>query len=222
MPIESGSAGVGAFRAIAQESGAQPLSSAYSEQPWLGDAFSQFTSNPNALPIDTHQVVGMIAPRGLFIMDNPHIAWLGARPASVAALGGAEIYRALGAAENITYWSDVQDGTHCAARNEWRTPLQQHIQKYLLGTGDAPGTMRIASSAAGNLAQWRDWTTPTLSDGPSSPPPSTTAPPPPPPSTTAPPPPPPSTTAPPPPPPSTTAPPPPPPGHWSIDVVAVQ
>ena len=209
MPIESGSAGVGAFRAIAQESGAQPLSSAYGEQPWLGDAFSQFTSNPNALPIDTHQVVGMIAPRGLFIMDNPHIAWLGARPASVAALGGAEIYRALGVPENITYWSEVQDGTHCASRSEWRTPLQQHIQKYLLGTGNAPGTMRIAGSAAGNLAQWRDWTTPTLADGPSSPPP-------PPPSSESPsappPPPPPSTTAPPPPPPSTTAPPPPPAG----------
>ncbi|MEO3926594.1 cellulose-binding protein [Micromonosporaceae bacterium B7E4] len=170
MPIESGSAGVPIFRGIPGE-GAQSLSSAYGEQPWLGDAFGSFTSNPNNLPVDTHEIVAMIAPRGLFIMDNPHIANLGPRSASVAALGGAEVYQALGAGDNITYWSDVQDGSHCANRAEWRTPLQQHIQKYLLKTGNAPGTMRISSRAAGNLAQWRDWQTPTLTDGPSTPPP---------------------------------------------------
>jgi hypothetical protein len=175
MPIESGTAGVPALRAIAGESGSQPLSSAYGEQPWLGDAFNSFTGNPAALPVDMHQVVGMIAPRGLFIMENPHVDWLGARSGSVAALGGAEIYRALGAAGNISYWSNVQDGTHCAARAEWRTPLQQNIQKFLLRTGGTTGTFQIASSKAGNLAEWRTWTTPTLSDGPVSSSPSTSA-----------------------------------------------
>ncbi|MBF9135066.1 cellulose-binding protein, partial [Plantactinospora sp. S1510] len=170
MPIESGSAGAPIFRGLPGESGAQPLSSAYGEQPWLGDAFSSFTGNPNTLPLDTHQVVGMVAPRGLFIMENPHVDWLAARSGSVAGLGGAEVYKALGAGENITYWSDVQDGTHCASRSEWRTPLQQNIQKYLLKTGNAAGTIRISSRKAGNLSEWRDWQTPTLTDGPTTPP----------------------------------------------------
>jgi hypothetical protein len=170
MPIESGSGGVPILRGIAGESGAQPLSSAYSEQPWLGDAFSSFTSSPNTLPVDTHEMVAMVAPRGLFIMENPHIDWLAARSGSVAALGGAEVYKALGAGENITYWSDIQDGTHCAVRPEWRAPLQANIQKFLLKTGNAAGTFRISSSKAGNLAEWRDWQTPALSDGPATPP----------------------------------------------------
>jgi hypothetical protein len=174
MPIESGSAGAPIFRGIVGESGAQPLSSAYGEQPWLGDAFSQFTGNPNTLPVDQHETVAMVAPRGLFIMENPAIDWLAARSGSVAALGAAEVYRALGVPENITYWSDVADGTHCAVRSEWRTPLQQNLQKFLLRTGSSAGTFRISSRKAGNLADWRDWTTPVLSDGPgpSSPPPS--------------------------------------------------
>jgi hypothetical protein len=163
MPIESGSAGVPIFRGIPGE-GAQSLSSAYGEQPWLGDAFGTFTGSPTRLPVDTHEMVGMIAPRGLFIMDNPHIANLGPRSGSVAALGGAEVYKALGAGDNITYWSDIQDGTHCANRPEWRTPLQQNIQKFLLKTGNAAGAIRISSRAQGNLAEWRDWTTPTLTD----------------------------------------------------------
>jgi cellulase/cellobiase CelA1 len=165
MPIESGSAGVPIFRGIPGE-GAQSLSSAYGEQPWLGDAFGTFTGSPNRLPIDTHQVVGLVAPRGLFIMDNPHIANLGPRSASVAALGGAEVYKALGAGANLTYWSDVQDGSHCANRPEWRTPLQQNIQRFLVGTGSAAGTIRVSSRASGNLAEWRDWQTPTLGTGP--------------------------------------------------------
>jgi hypothetical protein len=98
-------------------------------------------------------------------MENPHIDWLAARSGSVAAQGGAEVYKALGAGDNITYWSDVADGTHCAVRPEWRTPLQQNIQKFLVGTGNAAGTFRISGLKAGNLADWRDWTTPTLSDG---------------------------------------------------------
>jgi len=170
MPVESGTGGVPAFRSVAQEGGAQGLSSAYSEQPWLGDAFGSYTGNPSALPVDTHQMVAMVAPRGLFIMENPHIDWLAAQSGSVAALAGAEVYKALGAGDNITYWSDVQDGTHCAARSEWRTPMQQYIQKFLLKTGNATGTFRISSRKPGNLAQWRDWTTPTLSDGPTTPP----------------------------------------------------
>lgn len=165
MPIESGSAGVPIFRGIPGESGAQPLSSAYGEQPWLGDAFGSFTGNPATLPVDTHETVAMIAPRGLFVMENPHIDWLAARSGSVAVLAGAEVYKALGAGGNITYWSDVQDGNHCAARSEWRTPLQQNIQKFLLKTGNAAGVFRISSRKAGNLAEWRTWQTPTLSEG---------------------------------------------------------
>jgi hypothetical protein len=187
MPIESGSGGAPIFRGIPGE-GAQSLSSAYGEQPWLGDAFGSFTGSPGRLPVDTHEMVAMVAPRGLFIMDNPHIANLGPKSASVAALGGAEVYKALGAGGNITYWSDIQDGTHCANRPEWRTPLQQNIQKFLAGTGTAPGAMRISSRAAGNLAEWRTWSTPTLSSTPGSPtPPPTTSPAPPPTSPTPPP-----------------------------------
>ncbi|MFI9009845.1 cellulose binding domain-containing protein [Actinosynnema sp. NPDC053489] len=164
MPIESGTAGVPIYRGIAGE-GAQSLSSAYGEQPWFGDAFSAYTGNPNGAPIDTHELVAMVAPRGLFIMDNPHIANLGPRSASVAALGGAEVYRALGAGANLTYHSNVADGTHCATRPEWATPLRQNIQKFLLKTGSYTGAITMHSKATGNLSQWRDWTTPTLGDG---------------------------------------------------------
>ncbi len=163
MPVESGTAGAPILRGVATESGAQPLSSGYGEQPWLGDAFGSHVNNPAGLPVDTHSVIGMIAPRGLFLMENPSVDWLGARSGSVAALAGREIYTALGVTSNISYVSDVADGTHCANRAEWRAPMQASIQKFLLGTGNAPGVFRVAPSKSGNLADWRTWTTPQLS-----------------------------------------------------------
>jgi hypothetical protein len=165
MPIESGTGGAPAMRSIAQESGSQPLSSAYGEQPWLGDAFNAYTSNPAGLPVDTHQIVGMVAPRGLFIMENPHVEWLGARSGAVAALGGAEVYKALGAGANISYHSNVSDGTHCATRSEWRTPLQQSINAFLKGGGNPPAVINMHPNKSANLSQWRNWTTPTLGEG---------------------------------------------------------
>jgi len=166
MPIESGTDGVPILRGVPGESGAQPLDESFNEQPWVGDAFGSFTGSPNNLPVDTHEMVGMVAPRGLFIMENPHIDWLAARSGSVAALGGAEVYKALGAGANISYVSDVQDATHCAVRPEWKAPLQQSLQALLLNTGTPPATFRISSLKAGDLSQWRTWTTPTLSDTP--------------------------------------------------------
>jgi hypothetical protein len=216
MPIESGTAGVPILRGVNAE-GAQTLASAYGEQPWFGDAFTSFTGNPAMLPIDTHEVVAMVAPRGLFIMDNPHIVNLGPKSGSVAALGGAEVYKALGAGSNISYFSNIQDGTHCAIRPEWTVPLQQNLQKFLLKTGNAPGVFNISPLATGDLSQWRTWTTPTLTAGPSPSASPSSAPPSSPPPTTPPPSSPPPTTMPP-----TTSPPPPPPGGCSAAVTVNQ
>ena len=158
MPIESGSAGVPIFRGIPGE-GAQSLSSAYGEQPWLGDAFGSFTGSPNRLPVDTHEMVAMVAPRGLFIMDNPHIANLGPRSASVAALGGAEVYKALGAGEQHHLLVRRHRRQPLRQPAEWRTPLQQNIQKFLLKTGNAAGhhpDLEQGAGPAGRLGRLAD------------------------------------------------------------------
>jgi hypothetical protein len=160
LPVESGTGGAPCWRCIAQESGSQPLNNAYNEQPWFGDAFPY--SNPTSIPVDTHEVIGLMAPRGLFLMDNPHIDWLGARCGALAAVAGREIYKALGVTENILYWSDVTNGNHCSSRTEWQTPITTFVRKFLLKTGTADGTFHISAKKQPNLSQWKDWDTPTL------------------------------------------------------------
>lgn len=161
VPFESGSAGVPIWRGIPGE-GAQSPGSAFGETYWLGDDFSPFTNSVNLLPIDTHQVLALVAPRGLLILDNPFIANLGPESAHVAALAGAEVYRALGAAGNIGYHSSVQSGSHCEARPEHVAPLQNAVRRHLLGLNGTAAEITARNTTTGNLAEWRDWDTPDL------------------------------------------------------------
>lgn len=161
MPVESGTAGVPLWRGVASYGG-QSLQSAYDEQPWFGDAFGDFTKNPTKAPLDTHELLAMVAPRGLFIMENPGNAHLAAKAGHAAALLGAEAYKSLGAGDNITYWSDVASTAHCSQRPEWVAPLKSNIEKFLKKTGNDPGVFKAAASVTAKLADWQDWETPVL------------------------------------------------------------
>jgi len=161
MPFESGSGGVPIWRGIPGE-GAQSPSSAYGETYWLGDAFSNYTADTKRLPVDTHQIIALVAPRGLFIMDNPHIANLGPKSAHAAALAGAEVYKALGATSSITYHSNVADGSHCSIRPEHKAPMQANIRRFLKKESATTGGLNARSNATANINDWVDWTTPTL------------------------------------------------------------
>lgn len=161
IPIESGSGGVPVWRGLAG-TGAQPARSAYGEQPWLGDAFGDFADAVDTLATDQHQVLGLVAPRGLLVLDNPHIDWLGARAGHLGALASAEIYRALGVAGNLGYHAAVADPAHCAWRAEWNAPALDAIRRHLR-QADADDLPIIAADPAPvRLEDHRDWDTPLL------------------------------------------------------------
>lgn len=168
LPVESGTAGVPIWRGIAEAmvgangNPSQSLASAYGEQPWFADGFSPFLNDPTTNPIDTHEIVAMVAPRGLFIMDNPYIGELSPQFGYVAAVAGAEVYKALGAQYNIGYDSGISNGAHCAMRPEWSAPLQNSITKFLTRTGRPAQEITVNAVQNAPLSDWRDWTTPAL------------------------------------------------------------
>jgi len=161
IPIESGSGGIPVWRGVVAE-GAQPPHSAFGEQPWLGDAFGAFANEVERLSIDQHEVLGLVAPRGLLVLDNPHVDWLGARFGHVSALAGAEIYRALGVGGNIGYHSAVGDGTHCAWRSEWDAAARDAVRRHLRKVQAEDLPIVAAEGKAGSLEDFRAWRTPAL------------------------------------------------------------
>ncbi|UWX03757.1 hypothetical protein H1235_13755 [Pseudoxanthomonas sp. NC8] len=111
---------------------------------------------------DQHQVLGLVAPRGLLILDNPHVDWLGASAGHAGALAGAEIYRALGAGGNIGYYSAVENPKHCAWRPEWDQPARDAIRRHLLGVDADDLHLQAADPAKAAAMPARDWQAPPL------------------------------------------------------------
>jgi len=183
IPYESGMAGVPAFRLVVPERG-EVLRNAIEYRPWAGEAYRDFLQltvfdqndtagrevDNNAsgelqylLPVDTHEVIGLVAPRGLLVLGNPAIANLAPRAEHVSVLAGAEIYAALGAAENLNYISNSENGNHCVFREEYVPALQQNIRKFLKKeTVDAPVVYSPHASLAVDLQANVTWQRPVL------------------------------------------------------------
>lgn len=161
IPQESGSGGVAAWRIIPAFSDAQPIKSTYDEQYWTRqDFWTNFGSSIGKLPVDHHEMIGMIAPRGLLVLDNS-IAWLGPQVGYGSSLAAKEIFAALGAVESITY-SSVGSHSHCAQPTSQDHWVKSYVQKFLLdGTGEA-AKMEAPSEYKFDRAKWINWTTPTL------------------------------------------------------------
>jgi glucuronyl esterase-like protein len=163
IPQETSTGGLPAYRMVDVLAGAERTNYNFFGLNWLSNDFAPFVENASQLPIDSHEMVAMVAPRGLLVLDNPHIAQFAATAAHTAVLAGAEVFRALGVADNVSYVSDVVNDQHCApSKPEYDQPLRDSIGKFLKNEGAPPATMRPGATGTGDLSQWRDWQTPTL------------------------------------------------------------
>ena len=167
IPQEPSTGGDPALRIMDVLSGAERTDYNYDGLNWLSDNFAPFvyannTSNVVKLPIDTHALIGMIAPRGLLVLENPHQTQMGAPAGYMATTAGLEIYKALGAEKNVSYHSDVSDTAHCSYKTEYTDMLVQSMAAFLKHTGEPPGQFKVGSGGSLNRSDWIDWTAPAL------------------------------------------------------------
>lgn len=66
---------------------------------------------------DMSDVAVMYAPRGLLMMDNPHIDHLAYRANFLGSAAANEVYEAMGS-DGLWYLESSGNGNHCAVRAE--------------------------------------------------------------------------------------------------------
>ncbi len=166
IPQEAGAGGSASWR-VSQahaDSGknVQTLSHAANEQPWFRASFDENFGNSKVsrLPFDHHQVMGMVAPRGLLVLDND-IEWLGPLSGYIAVSAAKEIYTALGVPENIAY-SENGGHPHCQLPYHQQDVFQAYVQKFLLDGYGNTEVMRSTKGSPEDIAKWIDWSTPRL------------------------------------------------------------
>lgn len=87
--------------------------------------------NTDHLPVDMHEAMALIAPRAIYIVDNPGITNLDPKSAYVTGMAGQAIFTALGVADHFAYQG--ASGSHCQWRSAYDASLTAMINRFLLG-----------------------------------------------------------------------------------------
>lgn len=171
VPVESGIGGVPAYKLVPQIEPNPTGAGDGPEQPqhainngWLPPG--SLVGDYGRLPVDTHEVIGLIAPRGLLILGNTggqgqYYKNLDFRTEYATAVAGKEIFAALGYADNVTY--DSRNVMHCQYDAGSDPALQANVDKFLAGGSSATGTFTTDwEGVRTEPDEWIDWTTPSL------------------------------------------------------------
>lgn len=168
MPEEPSTGGDPAFRIQDVVSGAERTDYNYNGLNWLSDNFAPFVYSGSSqvvkLPIDTHSMIATFAPRGLLVLENPHQTQMGAPAGHMATITGAEVYKALGVETNVSYHSSVADTNHCSWKTEYNDLLIRNITRFLKHETAKTGDILVGSGGSLKTSDWKDWTSPTLTD----------------------------------------------------------
>ncbi|KAF1831200.1 hypothetical protein BDW02DRAFT_62597 [Decorospora gaudefroyi] len=163
LPQESGSGGAACWRVSDSEKNKgkniQTASQIVGENVWFSTRFNAFSRSTNTLATDHHQLAGMVAPRGLLVIENV-IDWLGPVSTSVCMKAGRLIYKALGVPDNMGL-TGANGHNHCQFPGNQQSELTAFINRFLLNM--TTSTANIEKTPGGtDVGQYIDWTTPTL------------------------------------------------------------
>lgn len=162
---ESGSGGAAAWRVSDAQKAAgqnvQTLSQIVTENVWFRSSFGQFGASAVRLPYDHHQVLGLVAPRGLLLVENTGMEWLGNQSTYTAALAAREIWTALGVADRMGV-SQVGGHNHCVLPPSQAQHVNAFVDRFLKGLPAATDIVQTDGSFAVERGRWMPWKTPKL------------------------------------------------------------
>ncbi|KAK6359577.1 carbohydrate-binding module 1 [Orbilia brochopaga] len=166
IPQESGSGGSACWRLSdyqkSQGQNVQTASQIITENVWFSTLFNSNVNSVNRLPFDHHSLAGLVAPRGLFVIENTSMEWLGNLSTYGCMKVAQLVYQALGVTSNMGY-SQIGGHNHCAFPSSQQSELSAFINRFLLDQSVTTNVFRTDGNFNFNQGQWVDWTVPTLS-----------------------------------------------------------
>lgn len=163
---ESGSGGAASWRISDSQSSAgqkvQTLRQIVTENVWFTDQFKIFSEAANKLPFDHHSLMGLIAPRGLLVVENTSMEWLGNQSTYTTAVIAHEIWKALGAGDNMGV-SQIGGHNHCQLPASQQPEVNAFVQKFLLRDANANTQIQKTDGVFPiEISRWANWATPAL------------------------------------------------------------
>ncbi|KAK6438360.1 carbohydrate-binding module 1 [Oleoguttula sp. CCFEE 5521] len=166
IPQESGSGGAACWRLsdyqLAHNESTQTASEIVDENVWESVEFRKFANNTDLLPFDHHELAGLVAPRGLVVIDNSDYLWLGPWSSWGCMSAGRLVYEALGAGSNMGY-SSIGNHTHCQFPVDRQTPdLYAFYDRFLLDKHVETDVFYNSVNLTFDYSRWVRWRVPRL------------------------------------------------------------
>jgi hypothetical protein len=162
IPQESGSGGAACWRISDSEKAAgkniQTSGEIIGENVWFSKNFDTFATKSSTLATDHHQLAGLVAPRGLIVIEN-EIDWLGPVSTTACMKASRLIYKALGVPDNMGF-TGSGNHAHCSFPSNQQADLTAYINKFLLN--QTANTANIERGPTADVSKYIDWTAPTL------------------------------------------------------------
>ncbi|KAF4633521.1 hypothetical protein G7Y89_g4604 [Cudoniella acicularis] len=150
IPQESGTGGAGCWRladdTYSQGINIQTAHELVGENSWCSKDFDAYATSINLLPFDHHMLAGLVAPRGLLVIEN-NINWLGPQSTYGCMKTANKIWQALGAQDNMGF-TEIGVHSHCRFPAEQQSILSAYISQFLFDTPSNTSVMAttVASS----------------------------------------------------------------------------
>jgi hypothetical protein len=166
VPQESGSGGSASWRVSDAQSASgtvvQTLSEITGENVWFRASFNTFNASSTALPFDHHMIEGMVAPRGLLVIENTSQVWLGNVSTFTDSMTAHRIWEGLQVPDRMGF-SQIGDHAHCEWNGSQQPEVTAFVQKFLIGGGTAStDVLKTDGGFTLDTAKWIPWDVPAL------------------------------------------------------------
>ncbi|KAL7627063.1 hypothetical protein AAE478_003839 [Parahypoxylon ruwenzoriense] len=167
IPQEGGSGGPGCWRIVGdmKKNGTKVEDAAQivTGDGWFATKFSDYVDDVSVLPYDHHMLEALVAPRGLLVIENSGIDYLGPISTYGCSVAGRHVFEALGVPDNMGFSQASHGSSHCQMPSSQNTEVAAFFNKFLLGQ-DSSETDVMKTDGKFNFVpgQWIEWDAPTL------------------------------------------------------------
>jgi hypothetical protein len=135
----------------------QPVPEIVTENVWFSKTFDGYVNTLDKLPYDHHEVIALVAPRGLLAFESTNETWSSPLSSWACANAGRTVFDALGALSNYGF---VQDDhyPHCEFPQASTHVLNAFFDKFLNGNTNVD-TYYFSTDGEFNGTTWEagDW-----------------------------------------------------------------
>ncbi|KAK3628185.1 carbohydrate-binding module 1 [Elasticomyces elasticus] len=168
IPQESGSGGDACWRTsrdmlVNQNLATQTAQEIVTENVWFSESFDYFARDNytvGLLPVDHHELAGLVAPRGLYSTNNVGFLWLGDWSTLECMTAANTIFQALGVADHQGF---SQDGphNHCSFPPDQEAEIAAFYNRFLLDEAVSTDVFRTVDNWTFD-PKWTPWAVPDL------------------------------------------------------------